>query len=756
MLVLGPTKKPGEKEIDSKRESREFDPPWPHRFSIPRFAVESVQTTMPRLDSGFIGSFACLAIAGVVFWCAVVGAGPVTTSDLENAVTDNASWLTYGRDYTGQRFARLDQITPANVNRLHPVWVFATGGENRGLETTPLIHEGVLYVSADGSRVFALDARTGAKIWNYDPELSKEVERVFCCGSNNRGVALFGERVFVGTMDARLVALDKNTGAVAWETQVIDWEQGYSITGAPLVVKDMVLTGVAGGEFGIRGFVKAFDVDTGALRWTAYAIPGPGEPGNKTWPGDTWKHGGAPTWTTGVYDPELNLVYWNTGNAAPWNCHMRKGDNQWAASTLAIDADNGEIAWGYQYTPWDCWDYDAVSTPVLADVQLGDFGLVKALFHHDKNGYLYALDRTNGRFIYGEPIVPGINWTFGLDPETGRPQINPEMVPKSGGPEVGPIIPSLEGAIDWQPLAYNPDSKLLFFMSNQWAMGYKFWEEDTIVPPTAGEWYMGADYQQYLTSDTPGNFVAFDVVARKVVWRSVSPAPFWAGAVATSGGLVFTGDMRGYFMALDMKSGEVLWRFQTGSGIIGSPITYELDGRQYLAVPSGGIGGDMTFYYTEPKAGNLWVFALDDGGQPPVPAGTNLVTLEGSLPAVGEPGHTLGGRVLPGYGFEPTEGSAPIDGEMPPQLTAAAAAPPPDNAEAIERGGKTYRARCSGCHQSGSGRGANLFRTPLSESGFIDAVIAGRDGTLMPSFGALLSKDQIQAVYAFVVSRDRL
>src|SRR5262249_19275697 len=207
---------------------------------------------------------------------------------------------------------------------------------------------------------------------------------------------------------------------------------------------------------------------------------------------------------------------------------------------------------------------------------------------------------------YGEPIVPGINWAKGLDPVTGRPIVNPDMLPATGGPEVGPIIPSLEGSIDWQPLAYNPELKTLYFMSNQWAMGMKFWSKEKVTLPANGEWYLGADYQQYMSSDQPGNFVAFDVVARKVRWRAVSPAPFWAGAVATSSGLVFTGDMRGHFLALDARTGAQLWKFQTGSGIIGSPITYELDGTQYVAVPSGGIGGDMTFYYKEPNAGDLW------------------------------------------------------------------------------------------------------------------------------------------------------
>ena len=683
----------------------------------------------------------------------------VTTSDLEKATADTSAWLMYGRDYHGQRFVRLDQITPDNVKRLHPVWVFATGGENRGLEATPILHEGVLYLSADESRVFAIDARTGAKKWSYDPKMSDDVERVYCCGSNNRGVALFSELVYVGTMDARLVALDKDTGRVVWEVEVVDWQQGYSITGAPLVVNGMVLTGVAGGEYGIRGFVKAFDAKTGQLRWTTYTIPAPGEPGNDTWPGDTWKHGGGSTWTTGVYDPELNLVYWNTGNAAPWNCQVRKGDNKWTAATIALDPADGKIRWGFQYTPWDCWDYDAVSTPVLADVTLRDLGPVKALFHHNKNGFLYALDRTDGSFIYGEPIVAGINWAFGLDPRTGRPQVNPDMVAESGGPEVGPIIPSLEGAIDWQPLAYNPDLGALYFMSNQWAMGYKFWAEDRFAPPTKGEWYLGADYQQYLTSEHPGNFVGFDVVNRKVMWRVVSPAPFWAGAVATSSGLVFTGDMRGYFMAIDARSGDVLWRFQTGSGIIGSPITYELDGTQYVAVPSGGIGGDMTFYYTDPKAGSLWVFALDGGRPVRTQSGTNLTGLAGGLPRVGEPGHTLGGRVLPGYGFPSTEGREPIKVPSPPPTVSnegQAANPLLGDQAAVIEGERIYRGRCVGCHRTGGGVGSNVFKTALRPGQFFDTVAKGHQGTSMPAFEQLLSHDEIWQVHAFLMSRDSL
>jgi mono/diheme cytochrome c family protein len=330
---------------------------------------------------------------------------------------------------------------------------------------------------------------------------------------------------------------------------------------------------------------------------------------------------------------------------------------------------------------------------------------------------------------------------------------------------VGPIIPSLEGGNDWQPLSYHPKLNYVYFLSNQWAMGMKFWEEEKLSRPANGEWFLGADYQQYLTSKNPGNFVAYDVVKRKVAWRVTSPAPFWAGSVTTSAGIVFTGDMRGYFMALDARTGKKLWQFQTGSGIIGSPVTYELDGVQYVAVPSGGIGGDMIFYYKEPKAGNLWVFALD-GGPKQQMTGHNLVTRVGSLPQVGQPGQTLGGRVLPGYGFPATEGGAPIAGEAPPQPTSASPGPAgagtaeknplEGNADAIEQGGALYRARCFGCHMAAGGSGPRIFRSRLSAQRYFEIVAKGVPGTLMPGFQDLLKPEQIWQIHAFTNAYDRL
>jgi alcohol dehydrogenase (cytochrome c) len=606
-------------------------------------------------------TLAVAIVAVPALWWSSAQAGPVTYDDLVNAGDDTSEWLQYSRTYDGHRYVRLSQINRSNVHRLRPTWIFPTGGENRGLQATPLIHDGVIYMSADESRVFAIDARTGTKIWAYDPQVAEEAERVYCCGSQNRGVALLDDKVFVGTMDARVVALDKDTGEEIWDSVVIDWQGGYSITGAVLVVKDMVLTGVAGGEFGIRGFVKAFDANTGAERWTAYAIPGPGEPGNETWPGDTWKDGGGSTWTTGAYDPELNLVYWQVGNAGPWNCHLRKGDNKWTAGTIAINADTGNIEWGFQYTPWDCWDFDSISTPVLADLEIKG-QMRKTLLHHDKNGFFYAIDRTNGQFIYGVPMVPGLNWAHGLDPVTGRPDVNEDFLAQTGGPEVAPIIPSLEGAINWQPLAYNSDTGKIYFLSNTWAMGYKFYEECE-RPTGAGEWYLCADYQQYVRPDIPvGAFLAVDVATGKEVWRTTNTQPFWSGVVVTSGGLVFMGDNYGFAMAMDAHTGTVLWRFPTGSPISGSPITYDLDGVQYVLFPSG-MAGDLTFYYTDPKAGNLIAFALDGGGTPSLPIGDNMQYIPGGLAKVGEPGMFLGGRVIEGYGYEPREEREPITAE---------------------------------------------------------------------------------------------
>jgi len=361
-------------------------------------------------------------------------------------------------------------------------------------------------------------------------------------------------------------------------------------------------------------------------------VPAPGEPGSDTWPGDTWKTGGGATWQSGAFDPQLNLLYWGTGNPGPWNSDLRKGDNKWTASLLALDPESGTIKWGFQYTPNDGWDYDGNNAPVLADVKLGG-KTVKVALQSNRNGFFYVLDRTNGKFLFAVPTVDGINWTSGLDPKTGRPNVNEAMRPLADGKPVLPIVPGLEGGTNWFPMSYNPEMGVAFVPTNQWAMaltGYK--PEDIKYEP--GKVYMGMDYKMHRQGEKVGRLRAFDVAKRKWLWEIGSPLPLFAGVLSTRSGLVFTGDQLGFFFAADAQSGNVLWRFQTGSGINASPITYELDGKQYVAILSG-LGGDPSFYFKGPKGGTLFVFALTNLPADKAGAGTwKVEEIEGALTPV--------------------------------------------------------------------------------------------------------------------------
>jgi alcohol dehydrogenase (cytochrome c) len=578
-----------------------------------------------RLKTWLVGA-AAIAVAA-----ATPGtAADVTDQDLLAAAQNNAEWLMYGRTYNNWRYSELTQITPANVSNLRPVWSLSTGGKLGGLEATPIVADGVIYISADYARVMAVDARTGVRRWLWEPEYEDGVEAELCCGPVNRGVAVYQGKVFVLTLDARIVALDAADGSVAWEKAIDDWRNGYTATGAPLVVKGKVIAGIAGAEYGVRGYIRAYDAGTGEVAWTTYTIPGPGEPGNETWPGDTWKTGGASTWVTGSYDPELNLIYWGTGNPGPWNSDLRVGDNLWSSSMIAVDADSGALKWGFQYTPNDAWDYDGNNAPVLIDVTI-DGKPVKAAVQSNRNGFLYVLDRTNGDFVYAEPIIQGINWTSGID-ASGRPVVNEETRPLSGGPTIEPIVPGLEGGTNWYAISYNPELGYVFLNANHWAMGMTAWKgEDVVYNP--GDLYMGVDFQMYRLEDKIGYTKAFDVANRRFVWETSNDLPLFASIVSTKSGLVFTGDLKGYAKALDARSGAELWAYQTGSSINASPITYELDGTQYVAVLSG-LGGDPGFYYSSPKGGMLFVFALD--GMAGAPPGSSQVLIEGALPTFGE------------------------------------------------------------------------------------------------------------------------
>jgi alcohol dehydrogenase (cytochrome c) len=554
-------------------------------------------------------TFVLAAAIAAILSAAPSDAGPVTTDDLVKAQDNAGEWLMYGRDYRNWRYSPLAEITPENAAKLTPAWAMSTGGQFGGLEATPLFHDGVLYFTADYGRVFAVDAKSGNIVWHYEPEYEEGFNAMLCCGPIHRGLALKNDLVYSMRLDAKLEAFYAADGKIAWEATIDEWKNGVTTNSAPLIVGDHVIVGVSGGEFGVRGYLKSFNAKTGALEWQTYTIPAPGEPGSETWPkDDSWKTGGGPTWLTGSYDAETNTLYWGIGNPGSWQAEQHPGDNLWTDCMLALDPDTGKIKWGYQYTPNDAWDYDGMATPILVDTTI-DGKATKAAVVANRNGFFYAIDRSNGKFIYAFPTVEGINWTSGLDPKTGRPTINEAMKPKSGGGQVQPIVPGLEGGTNWFPPAYDPELGLFFVAVNQWGMGLTAWEKGKLQYKP-GDLFMGVDYQMYRMGETIGHIKAIDIASKKVVWDVPSPLPFFSGMLATKGGVLFTGDQRGRFLAYDAKTGKELWKFQTGSGINASPITYELDGKQYVAILSG-LGGDPSFYYSAPKGGMLWVFAID-------------------------------------------------------------------------------------------------------------------------------------------------
>jgi alcohol dehydrogenase (cytochrome c) len=404
-------------------------------------------------------------------------AGPVAADDLLKAQDNSKEWLTYGRDYRNWRYSPLNEITPETASKLAPVWAMSTGGQFGGLEGTPLFRDGILYFSADYARTFAVDAKSGNILWRFEPEYGDGFNAMLCCGPIHRGVALAGDLVIVARLDARLVALNRADGKIVWDVPIDDWKRGVTTNSAPLVVKDHVIVGVSGGEYGVRGYLKSYNVKTGELEWQTYTVPAPGEPGSETWPkDDSWKTGGGPTWLTGSYDPDTDTLYWGVGNPGSWQSDQHPGDNLWTDSMLALDPNTGKIKWGYQYTPNDDWDYDGMATPILVDTTI-EGKPVKAAVVSNRNGYFYAIDRSNGQSLYAIPLIENINWTTGLDPKTGKPTINEAMKPVANGKTVEKIIPGLEGGTNWFPPAYDPSTGVLFVATNQWGMGLTSWEK---------------------------------------------------------------------------------------------------------------------------------------------------------------------------------------------------------------------------------------------------------------------------------------
>ena len=509
-----------------------------------------------------------------------------------NATEEPENWLTYNGDYMSQRYSRLDQITPGNVTNLELKWIL----QNQvfgAWQSNPIIADGVMYVTERPNSVMAVDANTGRVFWKFRHTPSENAR--VCCGANNRGVAVLDDRVFMGTLDARLIALDRINGHPLWNAKVADVNLAYSVTMAPLGVKDKIIVGVGGGEYGIRGYVAAFDAETGEQAWKTYTIPGPGEPGHDSWEGDDWEHGGASVWITGSFDPELNLTYWGVGNPGPdWNAGQRPGDNLFSDSVIALDADTGELEWYFQFTPNDGYDYDSVQVPVLADmVWRGE--PKKVMMWANRNGYFYVLDRVTGLFLEGKPFVT-VNWSSGLD-ENGRPIPTPQ-------PEGMPTYPGNQGGTNWYPPSYSPRTGLFYFSAwENYATIYRA-EESEYVP---GQAFLGGGYSELAPSpDAPtigigrtnpinnwtdevgyASLKAMDPQTGEAVWSYNQYDVSDSGMLTTATDLLFTGGREGYFHAIDARSGDLIWNVNLGGQIVMAPVTYMVDGIQYVSVISG-------------------------------------------------------------------------------------------------------------------------------------------------------------------------
>ena len=503
---------------------------------------------------------------------------PVTWERLLNAADEPHNWLMYSGTFDSQRYSRLDQIHNRNVDGLTLKWAYQIPEIDRA-ETVPLVVDGVMFVTEAPSNVVALDAATGRQYWRYEHELPDDLR--ICCGRNNRGVAILDEMLYMSTLDAHLVAIDARSGNLVWNREVADHRAGYSKTAAPLVVKDQVVTGIAGGEFGIRGFLDSYNAVTGEQEWRAWTIPGPDHPDNQSWAGDSWRTGGSPTWITGSYDPDLNLVYWGTGNPGPdWNGDVRMGDNLYADSALALNADTGEMEWYFQFTPHDVHDWDAIQVPILADIEY-DGETRKVMMWANRNAFYYTLDRETGEFLVGKPFAKQ-TWAEGLD-ENGRPIRIPNTFPSAEGTLVSPPA---TGGTNWQSPAYSPRTELFYVMAFDGEAEFFIRDEEY----TEGNRYIGGGQERVLPMDKYTSAVrAIDPRTGDRRWEYRVQPQSWAGLLTTAGDLVFGGSVDGYFYALDAVSGQELWHMAVGARVHSAPLTYAVDGQQYVTIAAGNV-----------------------------------------------------------------------------------------------------------------------------------------------------------------------
>jgi len=577
----------------------------------------------------------------------------VSWEDIANDANTPEDVLGYGIGPKAQRYSHLTSINKDNIHKLTPAWSYSFGDEKqRGQESQALVHDGTIYVTGSYSRVFAIDARTGERKWSYAARLPEDIRP--CCDVVNRGAAIYGDKIYFGTLDAAIVALNKETGKVVWKKKFGDHKAGYTMTGAPTIVKDkksgkiMLIHGSSGDEFGVVGKLFARDPDTGKELWMRPFVEGhygrldgekstpTGDPKAPSWPDDpnsptgkveAWSHGGGAPWQSASYDMETNTIIVGAGNPAPWNGWARTAeggdpkdfDSLYTSGQVGVDPTTGEVKWFYQHTPNDAWDFSGNNELVLFEYKEKDGKIVKATGHADRNGFFYVVNRENGDFIRGFPFVDNITWATGIDPKTGRPmEVEGQRPPK---PEAGEkrgksieVSPPFLGGKNWNPMAYSQDTGLFYIPGNHWKEDY--WTEE--VQYNKGSAYLGMGFRiKKMYDDHVGILRAMDPKTGKVAWEHKEKLPLWAGVLATKGGLVFTGTGDGYLKAFDDKTGKELWKFQTGTGIISPPITWEMDGEQYIGVTTGygGAvplwGGDMAdLTKPVPQGGSFWVFKL--------------------------------------------------------------------------------------------------------------------------------------------------
>jgi quinohemoprotein ethanol dehydrogenase len=678
---------------------------------------------------------ACLAAVALSGCHPAKGPAAVDEARMLAADKDPGNWMSQGRTYSEQRFSPLDKINASNVSNLGLAWSFELS-TNRGVEATPIVVDGVMYVTSSWSMVYALNAKTGALLWKYDPKVDKAVGHNACCDVVNRGVAVWKGKVYVGVLDGRLVALDAKTGTPVWSVVTVDQSQPYTITQAPRIVHGKVMIGNSGSEYGVRGYVSAYDAETGKMVWRFYTVPGDPSKGfenkamemaAKTWSGQWWKlGGGGSAWDSMAYDPDTNLLFFGTGNGLPWDQKVRSpsgGDNLFLSSIVAVDADTGEYKWHFQTTPGDSWDFDSTQTITVADLTINGQPR-KVVMQAAKNGFFYVIDRTNGKLISAKTYVP-INWATGLDQATGRPIEAPDAHYKIKD-EV--ILPSGFGGHNWHPMSFSPKTGFAYVPAQEvpgaFGTDVKFSYEpgqwNTAVNNDLNTLPKEASARAAMRNALRGYLIAYDPVNQKEIWRAEHKGPWNGGTLATAGNLVFQGTADGHFNAYDATNGKPLWSTETYTSTLAGPVTYMVDGEQYVAV---GAGFGSVFYLV---AG----FAADPLGTPE--NGRIVVYKLGGAATLARPNLTK------------------VPFPQPPAATAPA--------DVVALGHTKFNKYCLDCHGYNAISGGvipDLRRSPIIANGaaFKDIVINGvRKHAGMVSFASVLSDGDAEAVRAYVIT----